>query len=43
MLIELTRSEQHHVSGGIWNYVAIGIAVADAAYEFYQGYSDHRR
>ncbi|GEA11689.1 hypothetical protein [Alteromonas sp. KUL49] len=43
MLVELSNEDASQVSGGYWAHVAIAIAVADAAYDFYQGYSDHRR
>ena len=40
---ELTFHETEMVAGGMWGHIATAIAIADAAYEFYQGYSDNRR
>lgn len=41
---ELTTDELHAVSGGrIWGHIGLAIAVADAAYDFYLGYSENRR
>ena len=40
---EVKIEELRNISGGYWNQIAIAIAVADAAYDFYQGYSDHRK
>lgn len=41
-MYELSISESEQVTGGLLGKIAIAIAIADAAYEFYQGYSDHR-
>ncbi|MCW8092955.1 hypothetical protein [Alteromonas sp. ASW11-130] len=40
---ELSIKETELISGGYWGHVAVGIAIAEAAYEFYQGYAAHRR
>ena len=39
----LTDAQTEQISGGVLAKVAIAIAIADAAYDFYQGYKDHRR
>ena len=41
-MIELQRHQLEEVSGGFWAHFATAIAIADAGYEFWQGYSAHR-
>lgn len=43
MLNELTLKEQEAVSGGYIQAIVAGIALAEAAYDFYKGYSENRR
>ncbi|MBU3021682.1 class IIb bacteriocin, lactobin A/cerein 7B family [Aestuariibacter sp. A3R04] len=40
---DLSTSEIQQVNGGIWGHIAIGIAVADAGYDFIKGYMEHRK
>lgn len=37
----LLEHEIHQVQGGYWGHAAV--AIADAAYDFYQGFTDNRR
>jgi len=39
---ELTENQVNQVAGGIWAHIATAIAIADAGYDFWQGYSDAR-
>lgn len=39
----LLEHEIHQVQGGYWGHAAVAIAIADAAYDFYQGFTDNRR
>ncbi|WP_334019250.1 hypothetical protein [Alteromonas sp. S015] len=39
---EIKLEELRSISGGYLDRIAIAIAIAVAAYDFYKGYSDHR-
>ncbi|WP_281358658.1 hypothetical protein [Alteromonas ponticola] len=39
---ELVLKDTEIVAGGSWGHVAVAIAIADAAYDFYRGYSENR-
>ncbi len=43
MLKTLTEQEVRSVSGATWAHIATAVAVSEALYEFYQGYSDNRK
>ncbi|MCW8107436.1 hypothetical protein OPS25_02825 [Alteromonas ponticola] len=38
----LPINETEVITGGTWGHVAVAIAIADAAYEFYKDYSENR-
>ncbi|MCU7555379.1 hypothetical protein OCL06_12355 [Alteromonas sp. ASW11-19] len=42
-MIEISENEVDCVSGAGWGHVAVAIAIAEAAFDFYEGYSDNRR
>ncbi|WP_084407398.1 class IIb bacteriocin, lactobin A/cerein 7B family [Aestuariibacter salexigens] len=40
---QLSNDELQQVSGGTWAHVAVAIAISDAAYDFYLGFTENRR
>ena len=42
-MYEISTTEAESVTGGLLGKSAAAVAIVDAVYEFYQGYSDHRR